>query len=582
VVTNKAEPQPKDESQLAYAEELRAFLASGEQKVLLIHGLWGIGKTYFWRRFVNDNRGAIRETFYSYVSLFGSSSVSHIKGLVMFGGEAVRDPKTVGDVLTRGRNWLASKRRYFEAVSLPHIANLGAAVAAFEELLIKDYLVCFDDLERRNKALDLEQFFGFVSVLKEQNDCRVVIICNEEELSPRDRRILSKYREKIIDRQITYNPSFAENFRLIFPSNEIAIREVFRNLGLNNIRVFQQTLWCMRYFKPYLKDCHEAVVEQFLQQCAKLAAVHYGLSKHLTVEQVRLTSWLLVAGSDDDKVKTKSNELIKRLEFSPTEADDLIVEFLRNGYCGVSELKAVIEGLNQNYKRSEAEKELRRVWGLVWDNYRANSAEFLTETKQFFAKHYQFLPFDYTKQLLDFVHKIEPSFEVAQMEQQAAEHAISTADAQVLQTIEKLCTSPTIKTAIEARRQTLKPKKSIETLIGVLAEPGGWNPSDFCLLNEYSEEELLDWLSQADEPRLLLAIAEIVARGQHQSADNKSGAEVGRKFRSVLEKLAKRSPLDASRTESLFERLRRRLPESLDLYPPLPTPTQNIAENASR
>ena len=551
---NENGPRPKDESQLlGYAQELRAFLASEEQKVFLVHGLWGTGKTYFWKRFVRENRGEIREAFYAYVSLFGSSSVSDIKGLVMVGGEPLREAETIGDTWTRIRNWTIAKRRYFEAIKLPYILNLGAAIPAFEELLIKNYLVCFDDLERRNKALDLEQFFGFVSVLKEQNQCRVVMICNEEELSSRDRRTLSKYREKIIDRQISYNPSFAENFGLIFPSTQIAVREVFRDLGLNNIRVFQQTLWGIRYFEPYLKNCHEAVVEQFRQQCAKLAAVHYGLSKHLTLEDVRSTSWLMVAGRGDDGVKTKSSELIRRLEFSPTDADDLIAEFLRNGYCDVSELKAVIERLNQNFKRSEAERQLRRVWDLVRDNYRSNSAELVTETKEFFAKHHQFLPFEYTKQLLDFVHKLEPSFQTAQMEQEAAEHAIPTADAQELQKIEELCTSQKIKTAIDVRRQTLKAKKSIGTLVEALASPNGWNPGDFTLLNEYSEQELSDWLVRASESRLLSAIADIMVRALRPTADNKSGSDVVKKCRAILGKLGERSSLDAFRTKQVLD-----------------------------
>ncbi len=120
---------------------------------------------------------------------------------------------------------------------------MGTLLPSFEELLIKNYLVCFDDLERRNKALDLEQFFGLVSVLKEQNDCRIVMICNETELSERHLRTLSKYREKIVDRQLTYEPLFDENFRIIFPEANPSIREVFEAVGLNNIRVFQQANW---------------------------------------------------------------------------------------------------------------------------------------------------------------------------------------------------------------------------------------------------------------------------------------------------------------------------------------------------
>src|SRR5437899_99263 len=61
-------PQPR----LVYAAELKRFLSSADQKVLLLHGSWGTGKTYFWNDFVRKERQCIQETFYSYASLFGA------------------------------------------------------------------------------------------------------------------------------------------------------------------------------------------------------------------------------------------------------------------------------------------------------------------------------------------------------------------------------------------------------------------------------------------------------------------------------------------------------------------------------
>ena len=75
----------------------------------------------------------------------------------MFGGEAVRPIEDLPSLAQRIANFLGSKRRYLPEISLPHVGNIGSAIGAFDELLIKKYLVCFDDLERRNNQLDLEQ-----------------------------------------------------------------------------------------------------------------------------------------------------------------------------------------------------------------------------------------------------------------------------------------------------------------------------------------------------------------------------------------------------------------------------------------
>jgi len=215
-MTTHTESTPPPATQLIrYADELRGFLKSDEQKVFLLHGRWGTGKTYFWTHFIEAEKSAIKELFYSYVSLFGASSVAHVKSLILFGGKPARP----GELSLKRRvvALIASKRLYLPEVSFPHIGNIGNAMGAFDELLIKKYLVCFDDLERRNKQLDLEQLFGLVAFLREQNDCRVVIICNETELSEDDRQTLNRYREKIVDRQLTYEPPFDENFHIVFP-----------------------------------------------------------------------------------------------------------------------------------------------------------------------------------------------------------------------------------------------------------------------------------------------------------------------------------------------------------------------------
>lgn len=223
----------------------------------------------------------------------------------------MRPAEDLPSLARRIANLVASKRRYLPEISLPRIGNLGSAIGPFDELLIKNYLVCFDDLERRNNQLDLEQFFGLVSLLKEQNDCRVVIICNETELSESDTQTLNKYREKIVDRQLTFEPLFAENFRIIFSDENQSIREVFEAVGLNNIRVFQQVKWCVDYFQPHLVNCRPGFIDGFNQQCTRLACVHFAPSKQITLNQLRATSWLSVSLSDRNGLTDAAKDVVR-------------------------------------------------------------------------------------------------------------------------------------------------------------------------------------------------------------------------------------------------------------------------------
>jgi hypothetical protein len=62
----------------------------------------------------------------------------------------------------------------------------------------KDIIVCFDDFERLSSSMELEEVLGLISELKEQKNCSVVMILNEDQLRD-NKETLDKYKEKLID-----------------------------------------------------------------------------------------------------------------------------------------------------------------------------------------------------------------------------------------------------------------------------------------------------------------------------------------------------------------------------------------------
>jgi mannose-6-phosphate isomerase class I len=61
----------------------------------------------------------------------------------------------------------------------------------------KDIIVCFDDFERLSSSMELKEVLGLISELKEQKNCSVVMILNEDELRD-NKETLDKYKEKLI------------------------------------------------------------------------------------------------------------------------------------------------------------------------------------------------------------------------------------------------------------------------------------------------------------------------------------------------------------------------------------------------
>ena len=337
--------------------------------------------------------------------------------------------------------------------------------------------------------------------------------------------------------------------------------------------MFQQTRWCIEYFQPQLANCDAGFIDKFNQQCARFACVHFALSKQITLQQLRRTSWLGASLSERGGLSEASADIVRNLQFLPTDADDFIVDYLRNGYCDTAKFQSTVERLNREYRRREADQFLTEIWNKIWHSYQCDVEEIAHAADEYATKYREYIPYKYANDLLDFVKKTAPSFDAESKKQSVAKALIPIADRATLRLIQASCESPDVKEQANRRETELQARRSIEQLILSLGESNGWNPPDFAELNQYSEDELFQWLSGADHPYLLSIIAEVIARGQLESADNKGGNAVGMKFRKVFERMANRSPLDAQRTVHVFALIRRQVQQygrevSPDICPP--------------
>src|SRR5947207_9844817 len=88
-------------------EVARRFLTEVTGGVLVVKGAWGVGKTYAWRRLVEEVRGEIKPGAYSYVSLFGLTSIADLRMAILANRRPV---ETLGQPLTfeaANEHWLS-------------------------------------------------------------------------------------------------------------------------------------------------------------------------------------------------------------------------------------------------------------------------------------------------------------------------------------------------------------------------------------------------------------------------------------------------------------------------------------------
>lgn len=192
---------------------------------LKVHG--GVGKTYFWNNYAPKKW---QQDKHVYVSLFGKNSIDDIKREIVM---------KVSDIGKTGA--LLSKFPDFQAFGFG--VNLGSLSSLISEKDFQDIVICFDDFERISINLSISEVLGYISELKEQKKCKIVIINNNDELKNLDllhsqkidrtnkslytisksnnSEVFISYSEKIVDYELYYDPSIEDSFNLFSEKVEI-------------------------------------------------------------------------------------------------------------------------------------------------------------------------------------------------------------------------------------------------------------------------------------------------------------------------------------------------------------------------
>lgn len=250
-------------------------LQSDNKKVIALKGDWGTGKTYLWKEEIQSNLSILQKC--GYVSLFGKSSIQEINKAAL---SAVYLANKASKITNRARQFTSALNTATE-----NFAKLNTAVQGIDALLsvinrenLKNTIICFDDLERMDSNIDFKDFLGFVNDLAEHQECKVVLIFNEKELfniekientnknndknntkqvNTSDKQILyNKFKEKTIDLEITYTPTFDDNFNIacsIINHNledkyKNIIKNLLNELHENNIRITSKCIECVNDF----------------------------------------------------------------------------------------------------------------------------------------------------------------------------------------------------------------------------------------------------------------------------------------------------------------------------------------------
>ena len=354
--------------------------------MICLRGRWGVGKTYLWDAALRDAKTnkRIPDRYYSYVSLFGLGGLNDLKHAIF---ENTIPPDLIGRTLTIediGNSAVASAPVFTRVITklLPFAgqSGLAEAVKRLSFIYVRNMLVCFDDIDRRSEDLNIKDVFGLASLLKEERNCKVLIIANEQRLTDDDRAEFNTHLEKVADRHLIYSPTAQEAAEIAVPGinrPDGELRDRFITLGVSNIRIIKRAARIVSEIGPLLADYDEQVLSQAIATVALLVWCKYGEGDRPDIDYLRRFN--MFSEPKDEKERTWI-ALMHQYGFGQLDEFDRAV--LRSIEQGYPETDAIVRGgaaLDKLAKNQKLDRQFSRAWDLYHDTFAANEDELANE-----------------------------------------------------------------------------------------------------------------------------------------------------------------------------------------------------------
>lgn len=367
------------------------FLAIETPEVLALKGSWGVGKTFAWNQLILQNKNICKLHSYSYVSLFGISSVAELRTAIFAKTTAV---KLLGDaggnhplnVDWAPRAWAALGEwglRLSKLKDVPYLKNVSIGLEALAPYLINKTIICLDDFERLNESIKADEILGLISELKEEKDCKIVLIFNEDELKSKD--IYQRYREKVIDIEVLFAPTADEAAELALPT-EVPQRNLIKkyavSLGIRNIRILRKIANLVQLMQDGIGHRHNGVMEQAVMTLVLLAWCYYDSNEKKPTLEFIIEWNRMVWGFKEGEGKAKDPthaRWAKMLQdyglLHMDEFDQSIFKVIKCGYLEETGFVDEAQKLEQQILASELEQSFSAAWNLFHETFADNQSE---------------------------------------------------------------------------------------------------------------------------------------------------------------------------------------------------------------
>lgn len=547
--------------------EIKRFLRDDRAEVLCIKGKWGVGKTFAWRKWLAEVGvdGSMKSKSYAYVSLFGLNSLDSLKYSIF---EATVTPEnlltgpdvsTVNALVRKGFELGRKSKGLLEPIlALAGAKDGGEALFRSAYMLVKNQLVCLDDLERAGEGLAQRDVLGLASALKEQRNCKVVLLLNDEEMAPEQKREFERQLEKVVDVPLVFDPNPQEAAAIALSGNtelEEMLRKRTIMLGIVNIRVIKKIERLAARLCAILAGTNKQVIEQAVASVVLGGWAELQPNEAPGLETLksynRLVMSLKAGKNDNEEERPKWADRLENYDFTHTDDLDLVIfKGVQNGFFDEQELKGAARTLEGSLAQSSRDNSYAKAWDQYWYDLSVPDDKLLKDIQKGALENLAIInPVNLSgtagllreagmnaeaDDLID--HYVEARKDEGKAFFDLSEHHFMASDAP----------DPRLVAAFDAKRATFVDARDPGQVLIQISAQQGWNEEDVELLAALTAEKLIAMFDAMKGPELRRSI-------QFAHTLAKSGAEHAE---TLKERLAEAMKMMAARSYQTERRLK--------------------------
>ncbi|MEH2622017.1 hypothetical protein V1292_000072 [Bradyrhizobium sp. AZCC 1719] len=490
-------------------KELGRFLESKTSEVICIKGRWGVGKTYAWRQALKQAAASNKMALdtYSYVSLFGTTSLDQLK-------YSIFENRTSGHAIATGANMetfgqgIDTAIKAFGTKALEALAGKTATdlVQSGAFLMVRNQFVCIDDIERKGKDLRAMDILGLASTLVEQRNCKVVIILNDEQLDNESEKIdFLKYQEKVIDRSLAYSPSPEESIQIALGDNSKfgeMLGEFCARLNLSNIRVIKKIEKLVWQIYPIIEHYDSQIVKAHIHTLALLGWAHYSehgkpgekASNEKIVEFIfnRYGKGLYGQTHNLTPEEERVEALLRMYGFGKVdETDTLLNKGILNGYFDEDQIKHFADLSTAALQQSKIYSQWTAVWDRFYNSFDDDEKEFVEELLAAFQGAVKYLSLGDLNHSVKILKRLKYAAEASAilkmyMEQRSEEPVFFDLKASAFG---EQIDDPDVRQACSEKLRANEIKRELHEMLLDIYKRNGWNSGDLEYLANRSVDD---------------------------------------------------------------------------------------------